>query len=157
MKNVVALVLAMILFSSCVTTKVTARELESTSSLRNEELQTWHHYPRFHPRPHWPFHVPGKAFPPLPAHPVLPPVVTQCLSDSKNVRTCFEDISKTFFTRKAAIGSECCGAIEKMNEDCETTVFGSFHNPFFNCFVKLHCSTKVGSSTSPAPSPALGF
>ncbi|KAG2273719.1 hypothetical protein Bca52824_056274 [Brassica carinata] len=32
--------------------------------------------------------------------------------------------------RKAAIGSECCAAIKKMNKDCEKTVFGSFHDPF---------------------------
>lgn len=143
----------MILFTSFLTSKVTARELESTPSLRNEELQ-WHL-----PKPHWPFHRAGKALPPLPAgdfypipfHP--PPVVAKCLSDCKDVKTCFADIAKAFFTHKAAIGSDCCASIKKMNEDCEKTVFGSFHNPFFNSYVKLHCSNMAGSSAS-APSPA---
>lgn len=143
----------MILFTCCVTSQVTARNLESIPSLRNEELQ--HHVIR---KPLWPFTGLGKAVPPLPAghfHPTPfhpPPEVAKCLSDCKEVKSCFADIAKAFFTYKVAIGWDCCAAIEKLDEDCEKTVFGSFHNPFFNCFVKLHCSNKAGSS--PAPSPA---
>ncbi|XP_013658230.2 uncharacterized protein LOC106362954 [Brassica napus] len=152
MKNV-TLVLAMILFLSCVTSKVTATELESST---NQELFLSRHLPRFHPKQHWPFRGSGKAFPaghfPLtPFH--LPQVVTRCLNDKKEAGTCFNDIAETFFTRKAAIGSECCAAIKKMNKDCEKTVFGSFHDPFLTGYVKLHCSTVVGS-TSPPPSQA---
>ncbi|CAE6106073.1 unnamed protein product [Arabidopsis arenosa] len=151
MKTLTILV-AMILLTCCVTSQISARFWESTPSLRNEELQWWYHKPRF-PSP-----SAGKALPPLPAgyfHPVPfnpPPEVAKCLSDCKEVKTCFADIRKTYFTRKPAIGSNCCDAIEKMKDDCEKTVFGSFHNRFFNGLVKRHCSNKVGSS--PAPSPA---
>ncbi|KAJ4882621.1 Prolamin_like domain-containing protein [Raphanus sativus] len=142
MKNV-TLVLAVILFLSCVISGVTATELESST---NQELFLSRHVlPRFHPKPHWPFSGDRRVFPPQ--------EVTRCLSDKKEVGTCFDDIAKTFFTRKAAIGSECCAVIKKMNKDCEKTVFGSFHNPFFAGYVKLHCSTVVGS-TSLAPSHA---
>uniref|UniRef100_A0A0D3EET7 Prolamin-like domain-containing protein n=1 Tax=Brassica oleracea var. oleracea TaxID=109376 RepID=A0A0D3EET7_BRAOL len=137
MKNV-TLVLAMILFLSCVTSKVTATELESST---NQELFLSRHLPRFHPKQHWPFRGSGKAFPAghfrlTPFH--LPQEVTRCLNDKKEVGTCFNDIAETFFTRKAAIGSECCAAIKKMNKDCEKTVFGSFHDPFLTGYVKLH-------------------
>ncbi|ESQ41724.1 hypothetical protein EUTSA_v10014860mg [Eutrema salsugineum] len=167
MKNL-AIIVAMVLVSCCVTSQVTARDLES---MRSEKLEWWHYhyYPYFHPKPYWPHPKPywplpgaGKALPPLPAgnnhhfHPIPfhpPPEVTKCLSDCKEVHTCFADIVKAFHTRKPVIGSECCASIQKMNGDCEKTIFGSFHNPFFNCFVKLHCSTKAGSTPS-APSPA---
>ncbi|CAH2072528.1 unnamed protein product [Thlaspi arvense] len=166
MKNLAVLV-AMVLFSCCVTSQVTARDLESMPSLRNKKLEWWHYhyypyYPYFHPKPHWPLPFAGKALPPLPAgynhhfHPIPfhpPEVVTKCLSDCKEVETCFADIAKAFFTRKPVIGSECCASILKMNDDCEKTIFGAYHSPFFNCFVKLHCSTKAGSTPS-APSPA---
>ncbi|KAG2273717.1 hypothetical protein Bca52824_056272 [Brassica carinata] len=150
MKNV-TLVLAMILFIRCVTSKVTATELESST---NQELFLSRHLPRFHPKPHWPFRGSGKAFPaghfrPTPFH--LPQEVTRCLS-AKEVGTCFDDIVETFFTRKAVIGSNVA-PIKKMNKDCEKTVFGSFHDPFLTGYVKLHCSTVVGS-TSPPPSHA---
>ncbi|KAG2300309.1 hypothetical protein Bca52824_036781 [Brassica carinata] len=149
MKNV-TLVFAIILFLSCVTSKVTATELESST---NQELFLSRHLPRFHPKPHWPFRGPRPAghFRPTPFH--LPQEVTRCLSDKEEVGTCFDDIAETFITRKAAIGSECCAAIMKMNKDCEKTVFGSFHNPFLTGYVKLHCSTVVGS-TSPTSSSA---
>ncbi|CAN6872625.1 unnamed protein product [Brassica oleracea] len=152
MKNV-TLVLAMILFIRCVTSKVTATELESST---NQVLFLSRHLPRFHPKPHWQFRGSGKAFPaghfrPTPFH--LPQEVTRCLSAKKEVGTCFDDIVETFFTRNAVIGSECCAAIKKMNKDCEKTVFGSFHDPFLTGYVKLHCSTVVGS-TSPPPSHA---
>ncbi|CAN8236131.1 unnamed protein product [Cochlearia groenlandica] len=139
------ILVTMILFFTCVTSQDTSRDFESS------KLQ-WRHHPRhFFPRP---LHR-GKALSPAPAsdnhhfHPS--PVVTKCLSDCRDVKTCFDDIAKAFFTRKAAIGSECCASIQKMNEDCEKTIFGSFHNPFFNGYVKLHCSTKAIAS---APSPA---
>ncbi|ESQ41723.1 hypothetical protein EUTSA_v10015780mg [Eutrema salsugineum] len=57
---------------------------------------------------------------------------------------------------KPTIGSEssdCCAAIKTLYKDCEKTVFGSFRNPFFNYYVKQHCSTQ-GGSTPVAPSPA---
>ncbi|CAG7911051.1 unnamed protein product, partial [Brassica rapa] len=151
----ITLVLAMILFLSCVTSKVTATELESST---NQELFRSRHVPRFHPKPHWPFRGSGKAFPaghfrPTPFH--LPQEVTRCLSDKKEVGTCFDDITETFFTRKAAIGSECCAAIKKMNKDCEKTVFGSFHDPFLTGYVKLHCSTVVGSTSPPSSQAPL--
>ncbi|KAG2311703.1 hypothetical protein Bca4012_026156 [Brassica carinata] len=164
MKNL-AILVAIILVSCYLTSIVTASDLESMPSFRNEKLEWWHYhsYPYFHPKPpHWPFPcAAGKAFPPLPAgynhfHPVPfhpPPVVTKCLSDCKDVKTCMADIRKAFFTRKPAIGSECCASIQKMDVDCDKTVFGAYHNPFFDCFVKLHCATKAGSTPS-APSPA---
>ncbi|EOA22835.1 hypothetical protein CARUB_v10003559mg [Capsella rubella] len=163
MKNL-AILIAMILFSSsCVTCLVIGQQdFESNPSLGTEELQWWHYhhfYPYYHPKPHWPFPATGgKALPPLPAgfHPIPfhpPPVVTKCLSDCKDVRTCFADIVKAFFTRKPAIGLDCCASIKKMDDDCQKTVFGAFHNPFFDCLVKLHCSTKAASTPS-APSPA---
>lgn len=163
MKNLAVLV-AMILISCCVTSQVTAKDLESIPSLLNEKLEWWHYhyYPYYHPKPYWPFPAAGKALPPLPAgsnhhfHPIPfhpPPVVTKCLSDCKEVRTCLADIAMAFFTRKPVIGNECCASIAKMNEDCEKTIFGAYHNPFFNCLVKLYCSTKAGSTPS-APSPA---
>ncbi|EOA19649.1 hypothetical protein CARUB_v10003092mg [Capsella rubella] len=142
------ILVAMILFTCCVTSQVAARVLESTPSLRDEKLQWWYHKPRF------PFPALGRAFPPLPAghfHP--PPEVAKCLSDCKEVKTCFADITKAFVTHKPAIGSDCCAAIVKMKGDCEKTVFGSFHSRFFNGLVKRHCSNKVVSS-APAPSPA---
>ncbi|KFK25944.1 membrane lipoprotein [Arabis alpina] len=167
MKNL-AIFVAMVLFLSCVTSQVTAKDLEdSVSPLGNEKLAWWHYhyyphyYPYFHPKPHWPFpRNTGKAFPPLPAghnfHPIPfhpPPVVAKCLSDCKDVRTCLLDIAKAFHTGKATIGTNCCASIQKMNDDCEKTVFGAYHNIFFNCYVKLACSSKGGSTPS-APSPA---
>lgn len=146
------ILVAMILFTCCVKSQVTARILESTPSLRKEELHWWFHKPRFQSP------GAGKALPSLPAghfHPIPfnpPPEVAKCLSDCKEVKTCFADINKAFVTRKPAIGSDCCAAIEKMKDDCEMTVFGDFHNHFFNGLVKRHCSNKAGSS--PAPSPA---
>lgn len=165
MKNL-AILVAIILFSSFVSSQVTAKAVESIPSLGNEELLWWHYHhfnPYFHPKPHWPFPASGKALPPLPAgyknHPFHPypfhppPVVTKCLSDCKDVRTCLADIFKAFITRKPAIRLDCCASIQKMDEDCDKTVFGAFHNPFFDCMVKLHCSTKAGPTPS-APSPA---
>ncbi|KAF8102999.1 hypothetical protein N665_0189s0049 [Sinapis alba] len=153
MKNI-TLILAMILFSNCVTSKVTLSELKSST---NEELHSL-----FHPKKNWPFHVPRKTFPRIPAghfrpNPFHPqPEVIKCLSGKKKVRTCFYDL----VTRKADIGSECCAVIKKMKEDCEKTVVGSFHNPIWTGYVKLHCSNVVGSASpapSLAPSPAEGF
>ncbi|CAH8350093.1 unnamed protein product [Eruca vesicaria subsp. sativa] len=120
MKNV-TLVIAMIaiLFSSCVTSKLTETELESST---NQEL--------FLSRVHWPFgpfRGPVKRFPPIregyfrPIPFYLPEEVIRCLSDKEEVGTCFDDISMTFFTREIVIGSECCDAIKKMNADCEKT------------------------------------
>ncbi|AED92415.1 unnamed protein product [Arabidopsis thaliana] len=160
MKNLAILVVAMILFSSCVTSQVTAKNVDSFP-LRTEELEWWHYnpfYPHFYPKPHWPFPTTGKALPPIPAgfHPIPfhpPPVVTKCLADCKDVKTCLADIAKAFFTRKPAIGLDCCASIQKMDEDCDKTVFGAYHNPFFDCVVKLHCSTKAKSTPS-APTPA---
>ncbi|CAN7037912.1 hypothetical protein BRARA_B00707 [Brassica rapa] len=165
MKNLTMLV-AIILFSCYVTSQVTASDMESMPSLRSEKLEWWHYhsYPYFHPKPpQWTFPCAGgKAFPPLPAgynhpfHPVPfhpPPVVAKCLSDCKDVKTCMADIQKAFFTHKPVIGSECCASIQKMDVDCDKTVFGAYHNPFFDYFVKLHCATKSGSTPS-APSPA---
>lgn len=161
MKNLAILVVAMILFTSCVTSQVTAKNVDSFP-LRTEELEWWHYhhyfYPHYHPKPHWPFPTTGKALPPIPArfHPIPfhpPPVVTKCLADCKDVRTCVADIAIAFFTRKPAIGLDCCASIQKMDEDCDKTVFGAYHNPFFDCLVKLHCSTKAKSTPS-APSPA---
>ncbi|CAN8324426.1 unnamed protein product [Cochlearia groenlandica] len=155
MKNL-AILATMIFFLSCVTSSVS---LESSPSLGDEKIPWWNHHRHFFPRPHHkPYHIRGRgrALPPAPAsdshhvsfHP--PQVVTECLSDCKDVRTCFDDIAKAFFTRKAAIGSDCCDSIKKMNGDCEKTVFGSFHNPFFNSYVKLHCSIKDALAPSPA-------
>ncbi|CAN8300268.1 unnamed protein product [Cochlearia groenlandica] len=161
MKNLTLLV-ATILISCFLTSQVKARDLNSIPSLNDEKLAWWHYhyYPFYHPKPHWPFPVAGKAFPPIPSttpfHPIQfqpPPEVTKCLSDCKDVRTCFQNIAKAFFTRKPVLGTECCASIQKMDGDCEKTVFGAYHNPFFNCFVKLHCSAKAGSTPS-SPSPA---
>ncbi|KAL0735684.1 hypothetical protein Bca4012_011894 [Brassica carinata] len=164
MKNLAVLV-AIILFSCCVTSQVTASDLLSNPSLRSEKLEWWHYhyYPYYHRKPHWPFPgAAGKAFPPLPAgynhpfHPIPfhpPPVVAKCLSDCKEVKTCLADIRKAFFTRKPVTGTECCASILKMDEDCDKTIFGAYHSPFFDWFVKFHCSTKAGSTPS-APSPA---
>ncbi|KAL0647686.1 hypothetical protein Bca4012_045977 [Brassica carinata] len=155
MRNIIILVLAMILFSN-------SGELESST---NQELLQSRHYPRFSPKPHWPFRGSRKAFPPLPSghfqptpfHP--PPEVIKCLSAKDEVRKCFDDIA--FFTKKAATGSECCAAIQKRKEDCKKTIFGYFHKPFWTGYFKLHCSSVVGSTSpapslapSPAPSPA---
>ncbi|CAF1781564.1 unnamed protein product, partial [Brassica napus] len=93
---------------------VIAGELESST---NQELLQSRHYPRFPPKPHWPFRGSRKAFPPLPSghfqptpfHP--PPEVIKCLSAKDEVRKCFDDIA--FFNKKAATGSECCAAIQK--------------------------------------------
>ncbi|CAN7140885.1 hypothetical protein BRARA_J01814 [Brassica rapa] len=164
MKNLAVLV-AMILFSCFVTSQVTASDLLPNPSLRSEKLEWWHYhyYPYYHPKPHWAFpRSAGKAFPPLPAgynpyfHPIpfhLPMVVTKCLSDCKEVKTCLADIAKAFYTRKPLIGTECCASILNMDRDCDKTIFGAYHNPFFDWAVKLHCSTKAGS-TPYAPSPA---
>ncbi|CAH8350091.1 unnamed protein product [Eruca vesicaria subsp. sativa] len=162
MKNLAVLV-AVIFFSCCVTSQVTASDLLSDQSLHSEKF--WNHpfYPYYHPKPHWPFpRAAGKAFPsistgynypfhPIPFHP--PPVVIKCLSDCKEVRTCLVDIAKAFYTRKPLIGTECCASIQKMDRDCDKTIFGAYHNPFFDYVVKLHCATKAGSIAS-APSPA---
>ncbi|CAF1781531.1 unnamed protein product [Brassica oleracea] len=135
MKNL-AVLIAMIILSCCVTSQVTASDLLSNPSLRCEKLEWWHchYYPYYHPKPHWPFpRSARKGFPPLPAgynphfhpipfHPQL--VVTKCLSDCK-----------------------------KMDRNCDKTIFGAYHNHFFDWVVKLHCSTKAGS-TPYAPSPA---
>lgn len=152
MKNLAFLV-AMILLSSC----ATAKYLEPIPSLGTEEIQWWHPY-SYPSKPCWPLPATGKALPPLPAgfHPIPfhpPPVVTKCLADCKDVRTCVASIAKAFFTRKPAIGLDCCASIQKMDDDCQKTVFGAYHNPFFDCLVKLHCSNKAGSTPS-APSPA---
>ncbi|CAA7061502.1 unnamed protein product [Microthlaspi erraticum] len=155
MKNLI-LVLAMILFSGC----VTARELKSTPSLGKEELLSWPHYPHFHPKPHKvhrarkpsPLHPAGRHHP-VPFHP--PPEVTKCLSDGQDARRCLVDIFRASVTRKTAIGPDCCAAIRKMNKDCEKTVFGSFHNPLVHTYVKLHCSNKAVSSPAGAPSGAV--
>ncbi|KAH0860636.1 hypothetical protein HID58_088897 [Brassica napus] len=86
MKNL-AVLIAMIILSCCVTSQVTASDLLSNPSLRCEKLEWWHchYYPYYHPKPHWPFpRSARKGFPPLPAgynphfhpipfHPQLPP------------------------------------------------------------------------------------
>lgn len=142
MKNV-TLILAMILFSSCVTSKVTAGELESST---NEEPNWFVRAPRIVlPR------IPAGDFPPISFH--SPPEVTKCLSGKHEIRTCLHDLA-----RKADIGSECCAAIKKMKEDCKNTVYGSYNKPFWAGYFRLHCTTDVvGSTSPPAPSPAQGF
>ncbi|CAH8334551.1 unnamed protein product [Eruca vesicaria subsp. sativa] len=127
MKNIILVLAMMIFFSSCV---VTASEVESSTT--NEELfrSGWFH-PSFHPKP---YVNPRKVF----------PGIIRCLSDKEEVSACFDYIVRSFYT-----GAECCEAINKMTQDCET-VFGSFRNSFYTDFVKLHCSIVVGS-TSPAP------
>ncbi|XP_018444786.2 uncharacterized protein LOC108816717 [Raphanus sativus] len=110
MKNV-TLILAMILFSSCVTSKVTAGELESST---NEEPNWFVRAPRIVlPR------IPAGDFPPISFH--SPPEVTKCLSGKHEIRTCLHDLA-----RKADIGSECCAAIKKMKEDCYETAVNRF-------------------------------
>ncbi|KAJ4882620.1 Uncharacterized protein Rs2_32713 [Raphanus sativus] len=133
MKNV-TLILAMILFSSCVTSKVTAGELESST---NEEPNWFVRAPRIVlPR------IPAGDFPPISFH--SPPEVTKCLSGKHEIRTCLHDLA-----RKADIGSECCAAIKKMKEDCKNTVYGSYNKPFWAGYFRLHCTTDVVGSTSP--------
>ncbi|XP_010492683.1 PREDICTED: uncharacterized protein LOC104770032 [Camelina sativa] len=154
--NTPTVLVAIILFTCCVTSQVTARILEEpTPSLRNEKLQWWYHRPRFpSPRAGRALPLPAGHFHPTPFNP--PPEVAKCLADCKEVKTCFADIRKAFITHKPAIGSDCCAAIQNMKEDCVKTVFGSFHNHFFNGVIKRHCSNKAVSSpaSSPAPSPA---
>ncbi|CAH8341902.1 unnamed protein product [Eruca vesicaria subsp. sativa] len=62
MKNV-TLVIAMIsiMFSSCVTSKLTATELESST---NQELFLSRVHLKPHLKPHWLYRGPGKRFPP---------------------------------------------------------------------------------------------
>lgn len=134
MKNL-ALVVAMILFSSCVTSQL----LDATD---DEDLQWW-----------------NSPYSPLSAtnghHHFKPsPELAKCFSDHKKVTKCLNKV----FTKKSTIGSEssdCCAVIKTLYEDCEKTDFGSFRNPFFNYYVKQHCATPTqGGPTPEAPSPA---
>ncbi|XP_010558671.1 PREDICTED: uncharacterized protein LOC104827231 [Tarenaya hassleriana] len=111
----------------------------------------WFPFPYHHHRG-WPFL--GGALPPMPFHPKPfqpSPIVTKCLSHGGEVKACHDEIVASFFARKAVVGPLCCQAVMAIEGDCEQTVFGFFHNPFFNAFIKQHCSNQSPPS---APTPA---
>ncbi|XP_010549790.1 PREDICTED: uncharacterized protein LOC104820858 [Tarenaya hassleriana] len=107
----------------------------------------WFPFP-YHRHIGWPFL--GGALPPMPSNPIPfqpDPKVTKCLSHGGEIGACVGEIVSSFFARKAAIGPLCCKAVMMVDEDCENAVFGSFHNPFFNAYIKQHCA----SQASPTP------
>ncbi|CAF1697684.1 hypothetical protein HID58_050820 [Brassica napus] len=112
MKNL-TLFVAMILFSSCVTSQF----LDPTD---DEELQ-WSGYAQAPSATHK--HSPNQE-------------LKECFSSYKMVTKC---LMKTL-TKKPTGGSGCCATIKTLNESCKHTVFRSFRNPFVNNYVKKHCS-----------------
>ncbi|GAV82081.1 Prolamin_like domain-containing protein, partial [Cephalotus follicularis] len=92
--------------------------------------------------------------PPLPSNnfpfPFEPPTsdrekVEKCLKSFVAEQICIQEILASFWSKKIAIGSVCCNSIQAVTDDCSSTVFANFNNPFFGMLLREHCANKNAS------------
>ena len=50
------------------------------------------------------------------------------------------EISQSFWTQKPSLRPDCCQAIKEVDEDCASTVFARFENPFLQYKLNVYCA-----------------